>query len=33
MNVFFEGFITQVLEDSASGTPFRVDRVDHRRMS
>ncbi|MBO0729011.1 MAG: hypothetical protein J2P57_07105 [Acidimicrobiaceae bacterium] len=26
MNVLFERFIAQVLEDSASGTPFRVDR-------
>jgi 5-methylcytosine-specific restriction enzyme subunit McrC len=26
MNVLFERFIAQALEDSASGTPFRVDR-------
>ena len=26
MNVLFERFIAQVLEDSASGTPFQVDR-------
>jgi 5-methylcytosine-specific restriction enzyme subunit McrC len=26
MNVLFERFIAQVLEDSASGTPFRVER-------